>query len=135
MERSVLIARLIGPVFVAAGLGLLLNQNTYWEMIQEVIGRTTPTDHLVIYLSGVLSMLAGLAVVNTHPSWTNDWRVIITIVGWLMLIGGIIRIVMPNFGLKVGSAIYASPMALIVVAIISLVVGGFLSFKGYWGRT
>ena len=25
-------------------------------------------------------MLAGLAVVNTHPSWTRDWRVVLTII-------------------------------------------------------
>ena len=101
MERSVLIAKLIGPVFLAAGLGLLLNQNTYWDMTEEVIRRTTSTDHLLYYFSGVLSMLAGLAVVNAHPLWVRDWRVIITIIGWLMLIGGIVRIVVPNLGLKV----------------------------------
>src|SRR5262245_14783185 len=113
MERSVLIAKLIGPVFLAAGFGLLLNQNTYWDMIEQVIVHTTPTDHLLIYISGIVSMVAGLAVVNAHPLWTRDWRVVITIIGWLMVIGGVIRIVVPNFGLKVGSALYASPTALI----------------------
>jgi len=81
-----------------------------------------------------LSMVAGLAVVNTHGMWTRDWRVIITILGWLMVIGGIVRVVVPNFGLKLGSVVYGSPVALIIVAIISLVLGGFLSFKGYWSK-
>ena len=128
----------MGPLFVAAGLGFLLNQSTYWDMITEVIARTTPTDHLLIYVSGLLSMLAGLAVVNTHGLWTSDWRVVITILGWIMLVGGIIRIVVPNFGLKLGSAVYGSPVALIIVAIISLMLGGFLTFKGYgtsWSKS
>jgi hypothetical protein len=135
MERSVLIAKLIGPVFLAIGLGLLINQNTYWDMTDEVIRHPTPTGHLLIYLSGLLSMLAGLAVVNAHSLWTRDWRVIITILGWLMLIGGIVRIVLPDLGLKVGSALYASPISLVIVAIISLAIGGFVSFKGYWTET
>ena len=101
-------------------------------MIDEVIRHPTPFGNMLIYLSGVLSMLAGLGVVNTHPSWTRDWRVILTIVGWLLLVGGLVRIVLPGIILKLGSTLYGSPITLLIVAIISLVLGGFLSLKGYW---
>jgi len=97
-----------------------------------VIRHPTPIGNMLIYLSGLLSMLAGLAVVNTHPSWTRDWRVVLTIIGWLLLVGGIVRIVLPDIILKLGSTLYGSPTTLLIVAIISLVLGGFLSFKGYW---
>src|SRR5271157_4832725 len=109
MQRSVFLAKLIGPPFLAIALGLLFNQNTYWGMIDEVIRRPSPIGNMLIYLSGLLSMLAGLAMVNAHP---RDWRVIITIIGWLMLIGGIVRIVLPDIVLKVGSTLYASPTTL-----------------------
>jgi len=135
MDRSILLAKLIGPPFLAAGLGLLLNQGTYWGMIDEVIRHPSPIGNLLIYLSGLLSMLGGLAVVNAHPSWTRDWRVVITIIGWLMLVGGIVRIVLPDITLKVGSTLYGSPTILPIVAVISLLIGGFLSFKGYWTGT
>jgi hypothetical protein len=131
MERSVFLAKLIGPLFLTIALGLLLNQNTYWGMIDEVIRHPTPIGNMLIYLSGLLSMLAGLAMVNVHPLWTRDWRVLITIIGWLMLIGGIVRIALPDIGMKVGSKLYASPTTLVIVAIISLGLGGFLTFKGY----
>src|SRR5262249_32008659 len=131
MDRSFLLAKIIGPPFLAVGLGLLLNQKTYWEMIDEVIRHPTPIGNMLIYLSGLLSMIAGLAVVITHPSWTADWRVILTIIGWLMLVGGILRVVLPDMILKLGSTIYGSPTTLLIVAIISLVLGGFLTFKGY----
>jgi hypothetical protein len=72
MDRSVLLAKLIGPLFLAAGLGVLLNQGTYWGVIDEVIRHPSPIGNLLIYLSGLLSMLGGLAVVNAHPSWTRD---------------------------------------------------------------
>jgi hypothetical protein len=132
MDRSTLLAKLIGPPFVAIGLGLLLNQRTYWDMIDDVIRHPSPIGNILIYLSGLLSMLAGLALVNAHPSWTRDWRVVITILGWLLLVGGIVRIVLPDIILKLGSTLYGSPTTLLLVAIISLALGGFLSFKGYW---
>jgi hypothetical protein len=135
MQRSVFLAKLTGPPFLAIGLGLLLNQNTYWGMIDEVIRHPSPIGNMLIYLSGLLSMLAGLAMVNAHPLWTRDWRVIITAIGWLMLIGGFVRIVLPDIVLKVGSTLYASPTTLLIVAIISLGLGSFLTFKGYWTET
>jgi hypothetical protein len=58
--------------------------------------------------------------------------VILTVIGWLMLVGGIVRIVLPDMLLKVGSTIYGSPTTLWIVASISLVLGGFLTVKGYW---
>ena len=135
MDRSVLLAKLIGPPFLAVGLGLLLNQKTYWDMTDEVIRHPSSVSNMLIYLSGLLSMVVGLAVINAHPSWTRDWRIVITIIGWLLLVGGILRIVLPDFVLKLGSTIYGSPSTLLIVAIISLVIGGFLSFKGYWTET
>jgi hypothetical protein len=71
MQRSTLLAKLIGPLFLAIALGMLLNQNTYWGMIDEVIRHPSPMGNMLIYLSGLLSMLGGLAVVNAHPFWTR----------------------------------------------------------------
>jgi hypothetical protein len=132
MDRSVQLAKLIGPPFLAVGLGLLLNQKTYWDMTDEVLRHPSAVSNMLIYLSGVLAMIVGLAVVNAHPSWTRDWRIVITIIGWLFLVVGILRIVLPDIVLTLGSTLYGSPTSLVIVAIVSLVLGGFLSFKGYW---
>ncbi len=132
MDRSIQLAKLIGPPFLAVGLGLLVNQKTYWDMTDEVIRHPSAVSNMLIYLSGVLAMIVGLAVVNAYRSWTLDWRVVITIIGWLFLLVGIARIVLPDIVLKLGSTVYGSPTSLVIAAIISLVLGGFLSFKGYW---
>jgi hypothetical protein len=132
MDRSVQLAKLIGPPFLAVGLGLLLNQKTYWDMTDEVLRHPSAVSNMLIYLSGVLAMIVGLAVVNAHPSWTRDWRIVITIIGWLFLVVGILRIILPDIVLTLGSTLYGSPTSLVIVAIVSLVLGGFLSFKGYW---
>ena len=41
-------------------------------------------------------MSAGLAIVLTHSVWVASWPVLITILGWLMTIGGAARIVCPH---------------------------------------
>ncbi|UXN58216.1 hypothetical protein [Phyllobacterium zundukense] len=129
MDRSLFLARLLGPTFVAVALGMLINLGMYESMIAEAL-------HLGIlfYLSGLLSLIAGLAIVNLHNRWQTDWRVIITVLGWLMTIGGIIRIVLPQIAIAVGSTIYSGRASTIVAALITGTLGAFLSFKGYWRR-
>ena len=91
MDHSLFLARLMGPTFVAIALGILINLGLYESMIGEALH-----TGIVFYLSGLLSLLAGLAIINLHNMWRPDWRVIITVMGWLMTIGGIMRIVLPQ---------------------------------------
>ncbi|MGA7405160.1 MAG: hypothetical protein WBW67_10265, partial [Pseudolabrys sp.] len=108
---------------------MLINLGMYESMIAEALH-----TGIVFYLSGLLSLLAGLAIVNLHNMWCADWRVIFTILGWLMTIGGIIRIVMPQIAVAIGSTIYGGRASTIAVALIIGALGAFLSFKGYVQR-
>jgi hypothetical protein len=128
MDRSLFLARLIGPTFVVIALGMLINPSMYESMIVEAL-----RPGILLYLSGLLSLLAGLAIINLHNTWHMDWRVIITVLGWLMTIGGIIRIVAPQITIAIGSAVYSGRT--IVVALIVGALGAFLSVKGYVQRT
>jgi len=126
MPPAVFIARLAGPLFLVAGLGILLNGAVYSAMIAEAV--RSPT---LIYFSGLTALVPGLAILNVHHAWTADWRVIVTILGWLLVIGGVIRIALPQTTVTLADTIYSGAAALPVVAVISLVLGAFLSFEGY----
>jgi hypothetical protein len=116
----------MGPTFVVIALGMLINLGLYESMIAEALH-----PGVVFYLSGLLSPLAGLAIVNLHNRWQVDWRVIITVLGWLMTIGGIMRIVLPQFTVAVGSTIYGGRTSTIMGALVVGTLGAFLSFTGY----
>jgi len=70
-----------------------------------------------------------------HNEWCANWRVIITVLGWLMTIGGIVRIVIPQIAIAIGSNIYSGRTPTIMVALIIGMLGAFLSVKGYFRRT
>jgi hypothetical protein len=57
--------------------------------------------------------------------------VIITVLGGLMTVGGIIRIVVPQVAIAIGSSIYSGRVPTIVIALIVGALGTFLSIKGY----
>ncbi len=126
MSPAARTARLVGPLFVAIGLGILINTPFYVGAVIE--GVHSPT---LVYLSGIATLLAGLAILNAYRAWTADWRVIITALGWIFVIAGILRLVVPELVTKLATTIYAGTTALLITGAIVLVVGGFLSFEGY----
>ena len=128
MPPAVFIARLIGPVFVAVGAGILANGPFYTALILEAAHSPT-----LIYFSGLMSLAAGLAILNVHRSWSG-WAVIVTIIGWLMAIGGVVRLVLPATTATLASDLYAKPYVLLTIALVVLVVGAFLCFEGYRTR-
>ena len=126
MQPAVFIARLVGPTLVAVGVGILLNGPFYTALIVEAVHSPT-----LIYFSGLIALLPGLAILNVYRAWTADWRVIVSILGWLMVIGGVIRLVLPATTATLATDIYSKPATLLIVAVIVIVVGGYLSFEGY----
>ena len=91
MPTSILIARLIGPILVVVGLAGLINS----KLLQD-LGREALASRSLIFFAGILALLAGLAVVNTHNVWSSGWPVLITLFGWLAIAGGILRIGFPG---------------------------------------
>lgn len=83
MQVSVFLARLLGPLLLLPGVGLLVNPREFRTMATEVVGSIT-----LIYLFGLFDFAAGLAIVLVHNVWTVNWRVLITLIGWLLLIRG-----------------------------------------------
>jgi hypothetical protein len=122
----ILIARLIGPLFAVLGLGLLLNATFYAAAVGE--GAHSP---VLIAIAGMASLVAGLAILNAHRAWTYDWRVLVTVIGWVFIVAGLIRLILPTLAETLAPAVYSGPAALMVAGVVVLIIGGILSFEGY----
>jgi uncharacterized membrane protein len=130
MSTSSFLAKLIGPLFLVVGIAGLVNQGAFQVVAEEAL-----RSHALIYLSGILAMVAGVAMVLVHNVWTADWRVIITVLGWLTAIGGALRIAWPQLTVAAGDSFVTHPASLIIAALIWLAVGAVLTFYGYFHQT
>ena len=126
MNAVNLTARLAGPVLAVIGLGVLLNRTLYTGAVAEAVKSTT-----LIFLSGVACLLAGLAILNAYRAWTADWRLLVTIVGWLLVIAGVVRIVVPSFAAGMATTVYVGTVGLPIAGAVALVIGAVLTFMGY----
>ena len=126
MSTSLFLARLIGPVMLVIGLAVFANPRGFRDMAEEFIA-----SRAMMFLSGIIVMPAGLAIVLTHNLWSADWRVLITIFGWLNVVGGAIRLARPPFLSKTGRAMLKQPWFTSVAAGIWVVLGLLFCFFGY----
>ena len=126
MANSIFLAKLIGPLMLAVGIGIFVNGAIYRLLADEFL-----RSRALIYLSGLLLMTAGLAIILTHNVWRADWAVIITILGWLAAIGGAFRIVMPQGTERIGRRILKEKHGLTIGGIIWVAVGAILCVFGY----
>lgn len=126
MANTILIARLLGPVVVMASIALLAYPGDIRQMAREFLD-----SRALIFLTGVLAMAAGLAIVNTHNVWVAGWPVLITLFGWAMVIGGAIRIALPAAVKSIGNAMLDNPVLTRIAGVVWLVVGLYVTYEGY----
>ena len=118
MPNSKHIAGLVGPTLIV----MTLSES---EFIQPHLYDTQTAP--VVYLSGTLLFVSGLAIVRVHNLWTGDWTVMVTLVDWFSIFGGLFRM----FATKLYQQGSQNTIALLVVEIVLLAIGIFLTCKAY----
>jgi hypothetical protein len=126
MRASKLIGGLVGPTFVAGAAAVLLNLGTWPALVEQAF-----RDPALVFVSGFPLFVAGLAIVRAHNRWEGNWPVLVTIVGWLNLLGGLSRILFPTRLAHIVIGAVQTTGVLPAVAVVFLVVGAVLSFKAY----
>jgi hypothetical protein len=126
MQTSVFIALLIGPVMLVIGLAVFTNQRAFGELAEEFLA-----SRALIFLSGLLIMPVGLAIVLTHNIWAADGRVMITLFGWANAIGGAVRLAAPAYVMQAGRAMLKRPYFIPVAAAIWVVAGLLFCLFGF----
>ena len=126
MATSKMLAGLIGPTFVVVAVSMFLNLSFLPALIEQ-----GAADRALIYTTGLITFVVGLAIVRAHNRWSGGWPVVVTVLGWLFLLGGLARMFFPT---QLGSAAIGlahDTWYLVAEGVILLLLGGFLSFKAY----
>jgi hypothetical protein len=127
MDASIFLAQLLGPFFLVTGIGMAASPESYRTMATEFLA-----SRALIYLAGLLAFLPGLAIVLTHNVWAADWRIIITVLGWLGLIGGAFRLLFPMQVRLIGEAMLRQPEWLRGGGVGAAILGAILGYFGYF---
>jgi uncharacterized membrane protein HdeD (DUF308 family) len=126
VQASIFLARLLGPLLLLAGIGLFINPRVFRTMATEVVGSIT-----LIYLFGFIDLAAGLAIVLTHNVWVASWRVLITLIGWLLLIRGAARVLITDRIMGYAAKVIRNKQLYPISGAVLTVLGLVLCYFGY----
>jgi hypothetical protein len=124
MANSKQVGGLVGPTLVA----ILVSE---FPLVQPRLYDTQIPP--VVYLSGVLMFVAGLAVVRSHNVWAGNWTVLITLSGWFFLALGLVRMFAASQYLQATQG--AGSMTFMALEGLLLVVALTITFKAYSSTT
>jgi uncharacterized protein YjeT (DUF2065 family) len=126
MTYSIYLAQVIGFTVLLMNLAILSNQQRYKKTVLEFVGNAP-----LVTMSGMISIILGFILVMSHNIWMYGWPVVITIISWILLLQGILRLFAPEAFAKLVKDMIAKPAYLILswgwlVVAIYLIWAGFI---------
>lgn len=127
MTLSIFLARVLGLYLIIVGFFYLFRR----AYIQKVAREIFEKDSLVI-ITAVMSLLIGLLIVVGHNKWAWSWTLTITLLGYLTLLKGLIRLFIPHHTDKPVLLKAISGDNPIYIGIVCLLIGFFLTYEGFF---
>ena len=84
MNTTQRIAAVLGPALVAVTTSEAINLDI-WRGVQPTL----------VYLNGLLFLVAGLVIVTCHNIWRPRRALLITLSGWMLILAGAYRMFFP----------------------------------------
>lgn len=128
MVTSILLAKFLSLIFVPFGLIVLFNRTLFDKFIA-----TLPENPAFFIFSGFINLVIGSLIIAIHNSWATNWAMVITIVGWVLFVSGVIRLCCPY---KLLQFLLTSNLRRISIigGLVIFLVGLFLLYHGYFYR-
>jgi len=124
---SYFFANIMGILLTVVGLGVLVNLKN----MQKVVDSLTANAALM-YVTGMWILLLGIVMVLFHNIWIAGWPIVITILGWLTLLKGVVFIVFPGW-VRSMKGMYAHMGWSVFAGLFALVFGLYFLYLVYGG--
>ena len=126
MRNSTYLARLIGPPLAIIGAAMLLHPPVYLAAAVESL-----KSPALLYVAATLGLLGGIALVLAHNVWAADWRIIITLLGWISILDSALWLLLADRYVSLWSGLMNSHAVALIGGAIVLLLGAILCYFGY----
>ena len=125
--RTIYLGRLIGLYCVLLALAMVSHKQATVETIIALMH-----DAPVLLLASIVAMAAGLAIVLGHNVWSGGaLAVVVTLVGWISLIKGLILLFLPPAGALAYFEAFRYAQFFYAYMSVTLIIGIYLTFSSF----
>lgn len=128
-DRTRVMARIVGPYLVIVAMMLLVRGAVLPDLLPAFM-----QDGPLVLATGAFTLMAGLAVLAVHHHWRGAAAFAISLIGVVVALKGALLMLVPTLGAELTAAVARSAALLIVVAVIALLAGLWLTFVGWRSR-
>ena len=126
MELSILLAQVMGIYLILEALLVLTRKKFVVNLIDDLSNHKA-----LMFVTGAMVTILGLLVVLNHNVWNASWQVVPTVIGWLMVVKGVLALFVPKMLLAKGKKVAKNRNLAVLVAIVALLVGAYLVSVGF----
>lgn len=91
MDLSKLIFQILAVIYLSVGAGFIISKDYYKKHISDLT-----KNFGALYIGAFTAIILGFLMLRYYNSWDMNSNIIITILGYIAIIKGIILIVFPN---------------------------------------
>lgn len=126
MGLSIFLAKLLGIYMLIIAAAWIFRKDQVDLSIKEIV-----SSKGLIAFSGLMNIILGLAIVIGHPIWQLSWVGLITLLGYIMIMMGIIRLIFTDQVQK--NTLNTITKGHWVIIALLIILGGFLTYSGFMG--
>ncbi len=123
---TLFLAKLIGAYALIMSAWMLVRKDVALQMIESI-----SREPVAIAFVGMIRLAIGLAMVIGHDIWTDTDAALVSLVGWMTLISGVLTLFLPPQTVRDIFARMAYEKRYPVFALISFALGGALLIAGF----
>lgn len=120
------LAQLFGLYFIIVGAAVLIRKRSLMPTMRELVNNTP-----VLLTIALLEIAAGLSIVLAQPQITADWMGIISAIGWMLLVEGVLYLTLPTKAVQKFAKNFSTPGWTMAGGVLALVAGGYLAYIGF----
>lgn len=126
MDTTLFLAQLWGPTILAVGVGVFVSRKYYLKTYRDLQKET-----LAVLLFGIVAMSSGIAHISYHNTWNTLPEIVISLLGWGLLLKGLAFTIAPGLVDKIGD--FEADAKLVPIAgALMLIMGAYLSWVGFF---
>lgn len=126
MDLTLFLAQLWGPLIFAVALGIFVSRSYYTKIYQDL-----EKDALAVLLFGMVAMTSGIIHVSFHNVWGTFPQIMVSLLGWGLLLKGVLFIVVPKLIDQAGDG-WVNLKLIPYAGIAMFLLGGYLTWFAYF---
>lgn len=125
-DRTRMFARVLGPFLVIVDLAAILRASEMRPLLSDISASSAWP-----WIGGSFILIAGLVVVALHQHWHGAAAIIVSVLGWLIVLRAVSLLAFPDTFMSLAHNMIDTTWWWIVACAIAALIGVYLTYVGW----